>query len=113
MEGTILFPRVRGGFSENLVAEAHGLLQHLKRAQTTSQIILTKSCGERDLIFVSSRKKIKITSLLLLQAVKRSVWAAVVGEMKSSNTSKGDIRYRINAEAKNKLNCKKHLTLSD
>lgn len=35
VEGTVLFPGVRGGFGENLVAEAHSLLQHLKGARTT------------------------------------------------------------------------------
>lgn len=29
VEGTILFPGVGGSVSENLVAEGHGLLQHL------------------------------------------------------------------------------------
>ena len=33
VEGTILFPGVRGWISENLVAEAHTLLQHLNRAK--------------------------------------------------------------------------------
>lgn len=37
----------------------------------------------------SANKWLQLTSFLLLQAVKRRVWAAVVGEMKSSNTSKG------------------------
>lgn len=31
MESTVLFPGVRGQISEDLVAEAHRLLQHLNR----------------------------------------------------------------------------------
>lgn len=38
VEGTILFPGVRAGLSENLVAEAHSLLQHLNRARKTHLI---------------------------------------------------------------------------
>lgn len=35
VEGTVLFPGVTEGISENLVAEAHSLLQHLNRGRTT------------------------------------------------------------------------------
>lgn len=35
MEGTVLFPGVRGGVCENLVTEAHSLLQHLDGTRTS------------------------------------------------------------------------------
>lgn len=35
VERTVLFPGVRVGLGENLVAEAHSLLQHLEGARTT------------------------------------------------------------------------------
>lgn len=58
MEGTILFPGVRGRISENLVAEAHGLLQHLKKKkkqETTKK--LDQACelwGQRQDLFYFS-----------------------------------------------------------
>jgi len=81
VQGAVLFPGVGDGISENLITEAHGLLQNLNRAETTRLIIsvglsITYRDRNRKGLSVWQEKKswkYQLTSFLLLQAVKRSV----------------------------------------
>lgn len=97
MQGTVFFPGVWSKICENLITEAHCLLQHLNKGNERAHYF-----SVHQHVLVQMNKFLlwknltinycQLTSFLLLQTVKRSVWAAVVGEMKSSKTSNWDSR---------------------
>lgn len=109
VKGSIFFPGVTCRINKNLVAEPHCLLQHLNtRRLMLLDYVKNKllwhlnAClaTQRSLRFKEINRTFNLASFLLLQEVKRRVCAAVVGEMKSSNTSGGSNKQKLVTRSK-------------